>query len=180
MFLEEMEYYLLDRWGLSVSPSTISRTLKRMGLDRKEMRRVASDGAKEERDAYLCELRNFTHEQLVFVGESSANEHNEDRRRGWDSYGLSRSVKKAAGRDQRFSVVPAYCSDGILASYVHLGDTAEAGYLWFLENELLPRCSRFPGPKSVLVLDKTAIHHSKVCTVKTTWSLSASSYNPTI
>ncbi|KAF8227826.1 hypothetical protein L208DRAFT_1080602, partial [Tricholoma matsutake] len=48
--------------------------------------------------------------------------------------------------------------EGIIASTVVEG-SMNNGFLQFLENQVLPLCSPFPGPLSVLVMDNAHIHH---------------------
>lgn len=40
-YLDEMEYYLFDDWGIGVDKSTISRTLKTMHISHKVLKRKA-------------------------------------------------------------------------------------------------------------------------------------------
>ena len=160
VYQEEMATYLLDEWELVVSTSTICRTLKEMKINQKAMHRVALERSQICRDGYTLEISNYTCDQLVYLDESGANEHTCIRKRGWSPYGIIPEVVRPVKRSERWSILPAYCIDGILASHVYHGDINGARFEWFLENEVLPRCNPFPGSKSVIVLDNCSSHHS--------------------
>ncbi|KAJ7694065.1 hypothetical protein B0H17DRAFT_932109, partial [Mycena rosella] len=51
--------------------------------------------------------------------------------------------------------------DSIVASKVVEGSMKRKEYLEFLEFQVLPLCSLFPGPLSILVMDNARIHHGE-------------------
>ena len=165
-YQDEMEYYLFDDWGITVSQSTISKALKSMKINTKCLKREALERSQECRNMYFLDISQFTHDMLIYLDESAANEHTMHRKRGWAEYGVSPRVIKPVKRSERWSILPAYCSDGILAKHIHQGDISEARFEWFLVNEVLPKCSPFPGPKSVVVLDNASVHHTEVSSVQ--------------
>ena len=156
-----MQYNLFDLFGLIVDRSTISKTLRSMKISRKSLRRIASERSQLCRDMYFLEVSNYTHDQLVFMDESAANEHTMWRKRGYAAFGIRPVIKVPIKRSKRFSVLPAYCSDGILCYHIHKGSINGVRFEWFLEQEVLPRCNPFPGPKSVIVMDNCSTHHGE-------------------
>jgi transposase len=54
--------------------------------------------------------------------------------------------------------LPAYTQDGIILARVFQGSTDSTVFEDFIE-QLFPLCSRWPEPKSVLVMDNASIHH---------------------
>jgi transposase len=56
--------------------------------------------------------------------------------------------------------LPAYTQDGIILARVFQGSTDGTVFEDFIE-QLLPLCSRYPEPKSVLVMDNASFHHTK-------------------
>jgi len=52
---------------------------------------------------------------------------------------------------------------GYIAWRVIQGSFTSALFNAFVEEEVLPLCTSFPGPRSVLVLDNASIHRSQVC-----------------
>ena len=103
-------------------------------------------------------MSNYTSEMLVYIDESAANEYTAYRKRGWAEYGIIPWVKRPLARSQRWSILPAYIIDGVLTSFIYHGGINAALYLWFLKEQVLPRCSLFPGPRSVLVMDNCSTH----------------------
>jgi transposase len=158
-YQDEMQYELFDSFDLIVSQSTISKTLHAMKISRKSLRRVASERSQLCRDTYFLAVSDFTHDQLVFLDESAANEHIMWRKRGYSDFGIRPTISVPVKRSKRHSVLPAYCSDGILCYHIHQGSIDGARFEWFLKNEILPRCNSFPGPKSVLIMDNCSTHH---------------------
>lgn len=161
-YQDEMQLYLYDDWGVAVDRSTISRLLKSMGITRKMLKRIAAERDQDCRNGYRLQVSNYSADMLVYVDESAANEHTKDRKWGWSSFGLTAQVSRPAKRSERWSILPAYTIDGMLCHHIHQGAITSTGFEWWLRNEVLPRCSRFPGPRSVLVMDNAAIHHSEV------------------
>jgi hypothetical protein len=77
-----MLYYLFDDWGITVALSTLSNALKAMKINRKCLKREALERSQECRNLYFLDVSQFTHEMLVFLDESAANEHTMHRKRG--------------------------------------------------------------------------------------------------
>ena len=131
-----------------------------MKVSRKNMRRVAKEQSQICREDYMLRVSQYAYDMLVFFDESAANEHTMLRKRGWSLFGIKPSVKRPLKRSERWSILPAYTINGIMAYYIHQGAINSARFEWFLSNEVLPRCSRFPGPNSILVMDNCSTHHS--------------------
>ena len=81
--LEDMQEWLWDRLDVSVSITTISRTLKRRKWTRKKLKKRASEQCPFLRDAWMGRLTGWRADQLVFLDENAANEHTKDRKYGW-------------------------------------------------------------------------------------------------
>lgn len=56
---------------------------------------------------------------LVYIDESAANEHTKDRKFGYSEFGINPQVVRPIKRSKRFSILPAYTIDGIMASIIH-------------------------------------------------------------
>lgn len=82
------------------------------------------------------------------------------RRRGWAPRGKRARQVKRFYRSQRFQILPAYAQDSILHFQVYEGSTDTETFEAFIET-LLPYCSRWPDPKSVLIMDNVSFHHSE-------------------
>lgn len=82
IFRYKMINFLYDNFGLEVSPTTISRTLKTEGWSRKTNGRVAKQRNLDLRELYLYKLSNYQSYQLVFIDESGCDKRSGHRRRG--------------------------------------------------------------------------------------------------
>ena len=126
------------------------------------MKQIAAERDADCRHQYQFQVANYSPDMVVYVDESAANEHTKDRKWGWSSFGITPLVSRPVKRSERWSILPAYTVDGIICSYIFQGSITSARFEWWLENEVLPKCSPFPGPKSVLIMDNASIHHSQV------------------
>ena len=52
--------------------------------------------------------------------------------------------------------------DGYIACCIFKGSVVRETFLDFLRTDLLHHCTRFPGPRSVIVIDNAKIHHGDV------------------
>ena len=141
-----------------ISISWISATLKRIKISKKSLRREASERLYECRDGFKLEMSGITHDMIICLDESAANEYTAYRKRGWAPYGIIPWVKRPLQRSQRWSILPAYCSDGVLAYTIYHRAVDGALFAHFLKEQVLPRCNPFPGPRSVLVMDNCSIY----------------------
>ena len=157
-YQSEMQDFLLDECAIAVDQSTISRTLKRLQITNKSLRREAAERCQDLRINFILVRAQFTASQLIFVDESAANEHTCLRKRGWSELGIKATISVPLARSERYSILPAYCVDGILSHFIYQGSITGATFLWFLEELVLPQYTPFPGPKSVLICDNCSSH----------------------
>ena len=160
--LEEQQYWLWDNFGITIHTSTISRFLKQAGWTNKKLKKRASEQCPFLREAWMRRLASWTADQLVYVDESAANEHTKDRKCGWAPKGIDPVVYRPAKRSERYSILPAYTLNGLIAHQIIQGAWSSALFNWFIEEFVLPQCIRYPGPRSVLILDNASIHKTKV------------------
>ena len=62
-------------------------------------------------------------------------------------------------RDQRHQILPAYVQNGIVLARVFQESTDTAVFEDFIK-QLLHHCSRWPKPKSVLIMDNASFYYS--------------------
>jgi transposase len=159
LYLDEMTVFLYDEFGVLVTISTISRSLKSIGWTKKVVHHVAKERNADLRDFYLYNLSDFRSYHLVFVDESGCDKRIGFRRTGWSPLGVTPAQVARFHRDRRYQILPAYAQDGVLLSRVFNGTTDTTLYEDFIE-QLLHHCGRWPEPKSVLVMDNASFHHS--------------------
>ena len=157
-YQSEIQDYLLDECGIAVDQSTVSRTLKRLKITQKSLRRIAAERSEALR-LHWCYIRlRWTASQLIFLDESGANEYTCFRKREWSALGVRPTVSVSLARSERYSILPAYCVDGIPSHFVYQGGIGGATFLWFIRELVLPHCTPYPGPRSIIVCDNASAH----------------------
>jgi transposase len=161
MLRREMVAFIYDRFGVEVSESTITRTLKAQSWSRKTIRRVANQRNPALRDFYhyRLKLEKCRSYQLIFIDESGIDKRDGLRRKGWAPKGKTPEQKSRFQRGQRLQILAAYTQRGVKLARVFPGSTDAAVFEDFID-QLLHHCSRWPEPESVLVMDNATIHYS--------------------
>jgi transposase len=98
--------------------------------------------------------------QLVFLDESACNERTGDRKFGWAPIGRGCEVSRLVKRSERWSVLPALSVNGYLSYLIYQGSITAEIFELFVEQQVLPHCTPYPGPRSIIILDNAAIHKS--------------------
>ncbi len=156
---KEMVWYIWEEWGINVHQSTISRILKRRGWSIKKGQRVGVRQNDELRLNWVADMLRLTAEQLVFVDESLFNETTGWRHQAYAPVGQPARYQASRTRGHCWSVLPAYTKDGYLScTGIREGwFNGEAFFRW-LADKLLPLCSPFPAPRSVIIMDNASVH----------------------
>ncbi|KAK4206180.1 hypothetical protein QBC37DRAFT_243634, partial [Rhypophila decipiens] len=102
MFRYEMIEFLYDSFGLEVSLTTLSRTLKTERWTRKTNGRVAKQRNPDLRELCLYKLSDCQSYQLVFIDESGCDKRSGHRREGWAPSGATPVQVDEFNREQRF------------------------------------------------------------------------------
>jgi hypothetical protein len=70
------------------------------------------------------------------------------------------AVKKVSKAQQsvNLSVLPALSLDGYIACNVYKGGVTADLFEQYIEEDILPICHPWPGPKSVIIMDNARIH----------------------
>ncbi|KAL0929468.1 uncharacterized protein CTRU02_215634 [Colletotrichum truncatum] len=159
MYCDEMVLFLHDEFDTLVTASSIGRALKAAGWSKKVARTVAREQNPDLRLDYLHELSAFSSYHLVYVDESGCDKRAGFRRTGWSPHGVTPVQISRFHRGQRYQILPAYTQDGILFTRIFQGFTDSEVFESFIE-DLLPHCGRWPGPRSVLIMDNASFHHT--------------------
>jgi transposase len=169
-------YLLKTNRFLSVHFTTIHRTLERTRVSRKKLQRIAKERDEDQRAEFIANMARYLPEELGFIDEVSRDERVVGR-----LYGRSRKGQRARKcqpftRGRRTSTVGVLTIDGFLCGMSVEGSLTKDVLLKWLEFSVvrnhsilsigymltlfqLPKCSAYPGPCSVLVLDNATIHH---------------------
>ena len=160
MYLDEVQDWLLNEWDIEASVPTIHRCVKRLDLTRKKNERINPDSDPALRALWLSKIASqYSAKQLVVVDESAASERTRDRRWGWSPRGVVCRVLQDSPRSNRWSILPAIGINGYLEYEIFHGSFTSERFENFI-HKLLLKMNRFPLPRSVLVMDNVASHHS--------------------
>jgi transposase len=155
-----MQDFLFDEFDLQVSEATVSRTLLRARWSRKAVKARAAERSRELRNFWIGRQVTWRASQLVFLDESACNERTGDRKFGWAPIGRGCEVSRSVKRSERWSVLPALSVDGYLSYIIYQGSITAEIFELYVEQQVLPHCTPYPGPRSIIILDNAAIHKS--------------------
>jgi len=137
-----------------------------MKVTRKKLKVEAAQRNQELRlDWQFC-LQEYHADQLIFVDEMGSDDRTGDRSYGWSDKGLRAVVSRWLQRKKRVSVLPAYTVDGYIVATTFPGTCTAEIFEDFIIDQLLPHCSPFPGPRSVIVMDNASVHHKQINTIE--------------
>ncbi len=156
---KEIIWYIWEKWGINVHQFTISRILKRRRWSNKKGQRVSIRQNDELRLNWIADLLRLTAEQLVFVDETLFNETTRWRHQAYASVGESARYQASRAREHCWSVLSTYTIDDyLLCTDIREGWFNGETFFRWLADELLPLCSFFPAPKSVIIINNVSIH----------------------
>ncbi|KAF8236083.1 hypothetical protein L208DRAFT_1124560, partial [Tricholoma matsutake] len=104
-------------------------------------------------------MAQYSPEEIGFLDETSKDERTLGRQYGRSTKGRQASRKQPFVRSRRTSTTGLLTLNGIEAAMAVEGSRMKEMYLEFLEFTVLLKCTAYPGPLSVLVMDNAKIHH---------------------
>ena len=102
------------------------------------------------------------------MDESGNDERRSERHYGYADKGIRAQVERYLKKRERVSVLPAYTIDGYIAARTFTGTCTGDIFEEFIIEQVLPICTPYPGPRSVIIMDNASIHHSQVERLKET------------
>jgi hypothetical protein len=97
-------------------------------------------------------------DQLVFLDESAINKRSLDRKHGWAPVGQFARLVTSIKRIEKWSILPLYTIDGFLAVEIIKGSYNSFLFRRYMQEIVIPNCTPYPGPQSVVVMDNARIH----------------------
>ena len=70
--------------------------------------------------------------------------------------------KVSLRRAENITLLPVMTIDGYIACNVYKGSVTAELYENFVRDNVLPKCTPWPGPRSVIVMGNTKIHHKTI------------------
>lgn len=162
-YLDEIRDYLyLQSGGLvDVDESTVCRTLRKWGMSRQVIRRVALQRNELRRQHFRDEYQAIPmSEMFVFVDETGNDKRSSYRRQGYSLRNLPPVDHTLLVRGDRYSSIAAMSQEGVLDCYICRGSVNGDTFLEFVEQCLVPVLLPFDGinPRSIVVLDNASVH----------------------
>lgn len=184
LYQDEIMDFLHEVFDIEVDQSSISRALARIKITRKKLRIEAAQRNAELRTYWQDQMQFFEASQIVCVDETGSDERTGDRAYGWAKKGVRAKVQQYLAYRTRVSALAGYTIDGYLACRTYEGTGTGDIFESFIIDHLLPLCSSYPGPRSVIMLDNAAIHHKHIhsieaaCLRKGVWIKFLPPYSP--
>ena len=106
-------------------------------------------------------LERWSSEMLVFVDKSAANERTFDRRYGWAPRDVPAIDTQVLPRSTRWSILPACTIDGYLENTLFKQGSVDSELFsdWLCDH-ILPQCTSYRGPRSVLIMGNCSTHRN--------------------
>lgn len=172
-YLAEYSQVFDESFGIKLSQSRISQILKRNGISHVrvcvrndlanlKLQKEARERNQQLRDHWDSKLANWRAQQLVFIDESGLNSKLGERQNGWGRRGERIRAKVSGQKASNFSLLPAYTVDGYIACNLYEGGVNAERFEDFIEHDVLPHCTPFPGSRSIIIMDNASIHRSDV------------------
>ena len=119
------------RFGVSVSPATLCRTLKHMECTRQVIRRIALQRNDEMRAKFMAEVSVYDPSLLVWVDESSCNHHNSMCKYSYGLRGIPPQNHRLLVIGTRYSAILVILMEGIHDVYLPEGNVNGEVYCTF-------------------------------------------------
>ena len=178
IYLDELQKRLYDTRDLDISIATLLCTLKSAQISWKSLTK-----ASVERDEELCSMweiamAEYTNPDVfVSLDESAINNRTVQRSHEWSPVGQPCVHRMTFPHGQRYSILPALTTDGIIVLQIFEGSITKEKFLPFLRTYIVselevmidsvlpltqaPKLNPYPGNYSVVVMDNCSIHHDK-------------------
>ena len=158
-YQDELAVFLEEEWGICVSQPTGCRLLKENGISRKKGQRVGNTQSQVLRDDWQAFMVDVKAEQLVFLDESIFKQQTGWRCMAYAPIGQPARWCDDLTRGATWSISPAYTVDGYLpCTSIREGYFNQETFLDWVQNDLLPHCNPYPGPRSIIYLDNVSIY----------------------
>jgi transposase len=137
LYLDELQSRLATDRDVDVSISTIFRAVRSLALSRKRVSKAALERNELLRATWQAEYGDIPADYFVWLDESSVDDHTNQRTHGWAAVGRACVRRATFIRGQRYSILPALTSDGIIALDIFEGSVNKEKFIRFLKEDLV-------------------------------------------
>lgn len=161
IYLYELQQELERMFGVSISVSTICKTVRSMGFTRKAIHHIALQQSEQLRAEFMATISVYDPEMIIWVDESGCDRRNSARKYGYSLRGTPVRDHRLLCRGKRYSAIPVVSVEGIHDVYLAEGSVDGEKFEHFVQQCLLPVLMPFNAvnPRSVVVMDNASIHH---------------------
>lgn len=137
LYLDELQDRLLQYRNIDVSIATVWRAVRSLALSHKQISTAALERNELLRAVWLAENGDIPASYIVWLDEASVDDRTNLRSSGWAAVGRACVRRATFLRGQRFSVLPALTSTGIVALDIFEGAVTKEKFINFLEKDLV-------------------------------------------
>lgn len=137
LYLDELQEKLLLARNCDISIATISRALRGLALSHKKIAKKAAERNELLRATWQAQYGDIPAEFFVWLDESSVDDKTNQRTEGWSGIGRACVRRATFIRGQRWSVLPAFSHEGIIALDLFEGSVNKERFLHFLNKDLV-------------------------------------------
>jgi transposase len=137
LYLDELQDRLATVRDTHVSVATISRAVRSLALTHKHVATAAIERNELLRATWQAAYGDIPADYFVWLDESSVDDRTNQRTHGWAALGRACVRRATFIRGQRYSVLPALTSDGIIALDIFEGSVNKEKFIQFLNEDLV-------------------------------------------
>ncbi|RXW14857.1 hypothetical protein EST38_g10994 [Candolleomyces aberdarensis] len=137
IFLDELQEDLAYYCDVDVSIATLSRTLQRIAISKKKVSSAAAERNELLRATWQAEYAHLPAEYFIWLDESSVDDLTNLRKDGWAAFGRACVSRDTFIRGQRYSILPALTTDGIVALDIFEGSVNKERFISFIQNDIV-------------------------------------------
>jgi hypothetical protein len=140
IYLDELQANILNIRGISLSQTSLMRTLHLLQYSRKHVSTRALERNDLMRSAFMNRIADEVPnpDMLIFTDEAARNRRASERTKGWALVGRRCVQRRHFIRGQRYSILPILTLDGIIAYDIIPGSVNSERFVEFLR-ELVVR-----------------------------------------
>ena len=161
LYLKEMTQQVYDYTSTRISPATICNVMRKHGLTRKKIQRIAIQRSASHRGVYIAEMSMYKSSMLVFADETGKDGRDCLRRFGYALKGQTPQCLQVFRRGTRLSAIAAISTSGLIGYELHTGSVRGEEFHDFVRGTLIPNMNSYDGEadNSILVMDNCSIHY---------------------
>ena len=160
-YLDELQTERHQCAGKQCSTPTLCRTFSRLGLTRKNLRRIAMKRSVEARSEFRTEMASVHADMLIWIDETGTDNRDCCCHCGYHMQGMTPTSHILDIRGKRLSVITAMSTRGIENIQVVQNTVGGDAFLHFVQTSLVRILQPFDGTNrcSFVIMDNASIHH---------------------